>query len=415
MVYVIHVRVGVDQFYKVLDNLDDVIVGERALAHRYLHIQFAVDTVASHLAKVIALVGEEQVLYHFAGCRFVSRLRIAQLTVYIEYRLFLRVGRVFLQSIEYNGVLGFACFLLMEQNRLGVGFQNALHQFGCKFRLTLNDDLVTFNGHHLTGILVHEILRPRVEDIACQRSANAVFKILAGAFHLLRQSEAVKDILVRLITYGTQQGGHGQFLLAVDVGIHDIVDVGGEFYPRPAERNDTRGIEFSAVGVHRSAEEHTGRAVQLTHNHTLRPVDDKRPFGSHIRYGPQENILNDGVKILVVRVSAVEFEFRFQRHRIGQTAFDTLVYAVVRMVNVIIQKLKDEIVARVRYREILAEHSEQAFLASLFWCGVNLKELTERFNLDIQKVRIRELLLHRREIDSLCSVIGCHLILYYLN
>ena len=38
---------------------------------------------------------------------------------------------------------------------------------------------------------------------------------------------------------GSQQSGNRQFLLTVNVRIHDVVDVGGKLNPRTLERDDT--------------------------------------------------------------------------------------------------------------------------------------------------------------------------------
>ena len=415
VVYIVHIGVRVNQLNKVLDNLYYIIVGKRALTHWRFHIKFAIDTITSYLSEVISFFGEEEVLYHFARCRFVSRFCITQLTIDVQHSLFFRVRRVFLQGIEDNRILGFTRFLFVQQNGLRVGFQNTLHQFGCQFFFALDDNLVTLNGNNLTSILIHEVFRPRVKYITGKRPADSSFKVLTSALNLFCQTETIQNILIRLVTNGTQQRRYGQFLLTVDISIHHIVDVGGKLYPRTAERYDTGRIKLGAVRVHRSAEEYTRRTVQLAHNHTFSTIDNERTLRGHIRDCPQEHVLNDGIKVLMVRVGAVQLELSLQGHCIGQTTLDTLVYAVVGMVNVIVKKLEDKIVARVSYRKILAEHLEQTFFASLFRGRVNLEKLTERFNLNIQKVRIRELLLHRREIDSLCGVIGCHLILYYLN
>ena len=57
------------------------------------------------------------------------------------------------------------------------------------------------------------------------------------------------------VTNGTEKSRNGQLLLTVDVGIHNVVDVGGKFNPRTLERNDTGGIKNFSVGVNSLTEE----------------------------------------------------------------------------------------------------------------------------------------------------------------
>ena len=155
---------------------------------------------------------------------------------------------------------------------------------------------------------------------------------------------------------GTQQRRHGQLLLTVNVGIHHVVDVRGKLNPRTLERDDTGRIEHATVGMHALAEEHARRAVQLRHDDALGTIDDKCAVVGHVGNGSQENVLNVRTEVLVVLVGAIQFHPGLERHTVSQSALQALLHGVARRVYEIVQKLKNEAVARVGYREVFCEN-----------------------------------------------------------
>ena len=44
--------------------------------------------------------------------------------------------------------------------------------------------------------------------------------------------------------------------------------------------------------------------MELADDHTLCAIDDECSLGSHVGYGSQEDVLNDGIKVLMIRVGA---------------------------------------------------------------------------------------------------------------
>src|SRR5699024_942238 len=133
------------------------------------------------------------------------------------------------------------------------------------------------------------------------------------------QVEYLQNLLVAFVADGTQQGGDGQFLLTVDVGIHHVVDVRCELYPRPLERDDAGGVELGAVGVHALTEEYARRTVELRYDDALGTVDDERAARRHVRDGTEIDVLHYRVEILVFRVRTVEFQFGLERYAVGQS------------------------------------------------------------------------------------------------
>ncbi len=153
--------------------------------------------------------------------------------------------------------------------------------------------------------------------------------------------------------------------------------------------------------MHARTEEHTGRSVQLAHHNALGTVDNKSAFGSHVGNGAQIDIRYNSIEILMIRVLATEAEFGFQRNSIGQAALDTLLNGVAGMIDLIVKKSQCETIARIVDREVLIENLEKPLVTTLFRRGVHLYEVLERLQLNVQKVRIRHMLLHTREVDSL--------------
>ena len=79
----------------------------------------------------------------------------------------------------------------------------------------------------------------------------------------------------------------------------------------------------------------------------------------------------------------------------------TLLNGVTGRVNVIVQEFQDEIVPGVGYREVLRENFIESFVLALFrWC-VQLKEILERFELNLKEIRTRHRVPYGSEINSL--------------
>ena len=77
----------------------------------------------------------------------------------------------------------------------------------------------------------------------------------------------------------------------------------------------------------------------------------------------------------MVRVGTVELQFCLQGHTVGETALQTLVDGVAGRVDIVIEELKDEVVASIRNREILGKHLEETLIFSFFRWSVELEEV----------------------------------------
>ena len=141
--------------------------------------------------------------------------------------------------------------------------------------------------------------------------------------------------------------------------------------------------------------------MQLTYHNALSTIDNKGALRRHVRNSTEVHIGNDGVEILMVRVLTAQTQLGLQRYGIGQTAFDALLNRVTGTVHRIIQESQRETVAGILNGEVLREYLKESLFTTLFRCRIHLNEIGEGLQLNFKKVRIRHMLLHTTEIDSL--------------
>ena len=400
MVDIVHVGLRVNQLDEVLDDGDDILLGQHADVVIDAEVQLVVDAVAAHIAEVVTLVREEQVEDHLTGAGIIGRLCITQLTVDIVDGLVLRVGGVLLQGVEDDVEVGALSVLLVHQDAGHAALKNLIDVLFGQFALTGQEHLVTLDAHHFARILVDEVLVPGVEHVGGELLSGEFLEVLAVHLHLLGQIKDLENLAVAFVADGTQQGGHGQLLLTVDVGIHHVVDVRGKLDPTALERDDAGRVELGTVGVQGAGEEHTGRAVQLAHDDTLGAVDDKRAVVGHVGDVAQEDLLNLGVKVHMLVVGAVELQLGLEGHTVGQAALQTLLDGVAGRVDIIVQELQNEIVASVRDGEVLAEDFVESVVLAEFRWSIQLEEVLERLQLHLQEIGIRHRILDRCKIDT---------------
>ena len=377
MVDIVDVGLRVNELDQVFDDGDDVLARQRADSRIDVQIQLLVDAVTAHVAQVVAFVREEKLLDNVARRRLIGRLRSAQLPVDVDHGLLLGVAGVFLQGIVNDREIDAREILLMQEDRLGAALENLVNMVLLEDRFAVHDDVVSFDGNHLARILVHEVLDPRREHPRSQLAAYGFLEVGLVDLHLVRQVEDLENLLVRLVTDGTQQRGDGQLLLTVDVGVHHVVDVRSELDPRTFERNDSRRVELGAVGVHALSEEHARRAVQLGYDDTLRAIDDERSTLGHIGNRTEVNVLDDHAEIFVLVVRAVKFQLCFQRDAVRQTALQTLLNRVAGRVDIVVDELQNEVVPGIRDGEIFLKDLVKALVLTVFGRSIHLEKVPE--------------------------------------
>ena len=162
-----------------------------------------------------------------------------------------------------------------------------------------------------------------------------------------------------------------------------------------------------------ASEEHTGRTVQLGHNHTLCTVDDKSTIGRHIRNRAQENVLDDGVKVLVVGVRTVKLELGLEGHAVSESSLQTFLNGIARRVDVVVEKLQHEVVTCVGNGEVLAEHLVQAIVLAKLWRGIQLQKILEALELHVKEIRVGHRILYGGETDSLIVFARRHQFIFW--
>ena len=388
VVDVIDRRLRVDELDQVADDLDDVFLRQDADVRVGGKVEFPVEAETAHLAQVISLVGEEELVDDVAGRRLIRRFRVAQRPGGVEDGFFLRVGLVFLEGVVDDGEIVGVGVLPVDQDGFDARFEDFVDMSLFENRLAVHDDVVAFDIDDLAGVLVHEVLVPGLQDTGRELAADAFLEVRLVYLDLFGQSEDVEDRLVAFKADGAQQGGDGEFLLAVDVGVHHVVDVGRELDPGTLEGDDARRVELGAVGVHALAEEYARRAVQLGNDDTFGTVDDEGSAGSHVRDGAQIDVGDHRIEVFVFLVRAIELELGLERHVVGEAHVEALVHRVARRVDEVVDELQDEVVAGIGNRENFLEHFVKPFVLAVLSRRFELEEIAEGLQLDFQKIRI---------------------------
>ena len=390
VVDVVHIGLRVHEVDEELDDEDDVVLGQGPGLLGHVDAELPVDPETAHLTEVVPLLAEEQLVDDATGRVHVRRLGVPQLAVDVLHGLLLRVGRVLLEGVVDDGVVGLVDVLLVQDDGLRTGVDDELDVLLLEHRVAVEHELVPLDADHLTGVLVHEVLDPGLQHTGGQTAAQNALHPGLRNLHLLREVEDAQDVPVGFIADGTEQRGDGKLLLPVDVRVHHAVDVGGEFNPAALERNDPRAVQLGPVGVAALAEEHARRTMQLVDDDPLGAVHHEGTARGHVGDGAQVDVLHDGLEVLVLGVGAVQLQLGLQRDAVGQAALDALFDAVAGRVNEVIQELEHELVARVGDREVLIEHLEEALGFTVLRLGLQLEELAEGAELNVEEVRIGE-------------------------
>ena len=164
VVDIVNLRLGVDEFHQITDDGDNVLIREHARFHRDVKIQFLVDAVASHLAEIITLLGEEELVERGAGRLLIGSLCALELHVDILDGLLARVGGILLQRVEDHGIVNLLVVLLVEKHGLDVGVGHHVDVIFLKDGLAVDNHLGTLDVDHLTSLVIHKVLIPRLGD-----------------------------------------------------------------------------------------------------------------------------------------------------------------------------------------------------------------------------------------------------------
>ena len=185
MVDIVDDFLRVDQPDKVLDDGYDILVGQYAHFGIDVETELLVDTIATYLTEVIALIGEEEVRENFASIGFIGRVCITQLTIDIIECVVLGVTRVLLKGIEDQGevqrVLG---LLLMQEDGLVARLEDEVNIVFRDLCLTLYEDGDTLHGDDFTRILIAEVINISLGHATSKAATDVLLEVSTRDLHL---------------------------------------------------------------------------------------------------------------------------------------------------------------------------------------------------------------------------------------
>ena len=80
---------------------------------------------------------------------------------------------------------------------------------GFKNCLPVNDHLVSFDGDHLTGIFIHKVFYPALQNPGCQCTAHQFLQSGFAYLHFVGKTKDLQHIFITFIAYGPKQCGDG--------------------------------------------------------------------------------------------------------------------------------------------------------------------------------------------------------------
>ena len=89
----------------------------------------------------------------------------------------------------------------------------------------------------------------------------------------------------------------------------------------------------------------------------------------------------------MVLIRAIQLHLSLQGNAISQAPLKALVYGVTRRIDIIVEELKDEVIARVCNGEVLGEHLIQTVILTFLRRRVKLQEVAKRPQLNVKEIR----------------------------
>ena len=105
MVDVVDECLLVHEAHEVLHDLDNVLLGKDERLHVGIHLELAVDLIATYLTQVVPFVREEQLVDDTTRRIVIWRIGTTELLIDIIYRLHLRAGGVFSEGVVDDRII----------------------------------------------------------------------------------------------------------------------------------------------------------------------------------------------------------------------------------------------------------------------------------------------------------------------
>ena len=257
-------------------------------------------------------------------------------------------------------------------------------------------DLLTGFGNHFTGGGIDQIIG-RAGATHAVREEGGDPAPVAIALERHRVVIGVHDRFL-IQPKGVEQGRHGQLAAAVDPGEHDVLGVELEIQPGAAIGNDAAGEQQLAGGVRLAlvmVEEHTGRAVHLGDDHTLRAVHDEGAVMRHQGHVAHEHILLLDVfhglcTRVLIHIEHDQAQGHLQRRAVGHVTLLTLLHVVLGLFQLVLDEFEDARLVEILDREDRLEHAHQAFAVERDRTVAGAQEQIVGGFLDFDEVRHRQ-------------------------
>ena len=177
--------------------------------------------------------------------------------------------------------------------------------FFCNNGFAVKYDFVTLYWNNFARIFVNKVFYPTFQYAGCYFAANAFFQIRLVYLNFFGQVEYLENTLIAFKAQGAKQGCYRKFLLAVDICVHDIVNVCSKFNPWAFEWDYSCGIQLCSISMYAWTEKYTGRPVQLWNYYAFRTVNNECSIVGHVRNRSKEYILNHRIEIFVSGIRTV--------------------------------------------------------------------------------------------------------------
>jgi len=206
--------------------------------------------------------------------------------------------------------------------------------------------------------------------------------------------ESVEEFF-RGVPKGFEEYRYREFAASVDAVVQNVLGIEFQIEPRPAKRNDARGIEDLPAGMGLAPvviEENTRRTMQLAHHHPFRAVDDKGPVVGHQGQGPEIDILfldvaNGFLAGLLVDVVDHQADHDLQRRLVGHASCQAFLDVVLHLPEAVLHKLQRRRATEVFNGKDTLEDFLESLIAPGFRRDILLQKLIVAFFLHLNQVR----------------------------
>ena len=376
MINVVQHPLALAELEEIAHRLDDIFFPKDPVVDLRIEAELLLDLVATDATEIVTLGVEEEPLEHAAGILDGGRIAGTELAVDVLEGLFLVVGGVALEGLDYRVVL-----LGIDHLDAGVAGAGEVADDGRSEGLVGTGD----NGIALADI--------RKEYFGAQ-------SLLIGLVAEPECLDLVKErgyLLVGRESEGAEEGGGKELataLAAVEIDVEEIVRVELHLGPGTAVGNDAESMEELAVEMHIALEADAGGAVKLADNDALGTVDYEGARIGHERNLAHVDLLLFGGLLILVTESDVK------GGAVGLTVDRALGGAHLGLLERVAHEVEGGLLLKTVDREKLAEDGLKADVLALGGLDARLEKFLVRLDLQFDEVGRLDRLVQFSEGDT---------------